>query len=176
MRSAAYQTLTVFPKGQNLLAQKRHVNVRSMFSPKRNLKSDPEKRWQQPDRIFFGFGACHILTGVFVSKPKFGNFYGEWIIPKKGFSGTHMYATNGIYAFDYHGFSCREKLLARYWAGYRKRYPGWDAQIERISFPLLDTIELNARKHLGPDQYFGDPILRAKRFISSKRMPPALFG
>ena len=176
LRSEVHQILMVCTDRQSLPAQKRHVKVRSMFTPKRNLKSDPEKRWQQSDRIFFGFGACHILTGVFLADPKFSDFYGEWIVPEEGFSGTHMYATNGMYAFDYHGFWCREKLLARYWAGFRKRYPGWDAQIERISFPLLNTKELNARKHLGPDQYFGDPILRAKRFISSKRTPPVLLG
>ena len=91
-----------------------------------------------------------------------------------GHTGSHIYATNGLIFFDFHGYVVREKLLARYWAGYQVRYPGWDAKIAKIDFPLLDTQELNARKHLGPDQYFDDPIPRARSFIASKQCPVEL--
>jgi hypothetical protein len=29
---------------------------------KGGIKRNPERRWALPDRIFFGFGACHILA------------------------------------------------------------------------------------------------------------------
>ena len=105
-----------------------------------------------------------------------GGFYGEWIVPNEGFTGNHMFVTNGQVSFDFHGYSLRESLLARYWRGYQTRYPEWDAKIVEIDFPLLDTQELNARKHLGPDQYFGDPVTRARQFIASKRCPGELLA
>jgi hypothetical protein len=145
-----------------------------MYWPDPEIKNHPERRWKQPDRIFFGFGACHILAGVFLEDMTALGFYGEWIVPAEGFSGNHIYVTNGEIVFDFHGCSAREKLLERYWKGYQKRYPGWDAHIAKINFPLLDTIELNKRNHRGPDQYFGDPIPRARRFIASKRRPTDL--
>lgn len=101
-------------------------------------------------------------------------FYGEWIIPAEGFSGTHIYVTNGKLAFDFHGYSFRKNLLSKYWRGYQRLYPSWSAEVEKIDFPLLDTIELNKRKHLGPDQYFKDPRPRAKRFIDRAKLPKEL--
>jgi len=148
--------------------------IARMFRPKRNLKNYPEKRWLQRDRVFFGFGACHILAGVFLENPPLEGFYGEWIIPSEGFSGTHMYVTNGKLAFDFHGYSFRKNLLSKYWCGYRQRHPGWSAEVAKIDFPLLDTMELNKRKHLGPDQYFKDPRPRAKRFIDRAKLPTEL--
>jgi hypothetical protein len=85
-----------------------------------------------------------------------------------------MYATDGRISFDFHGYALRERLLTRYWRGYRRRFPGWSAQVRKIDFPLLDTCELNRRKHLGPDQFFADPIPRARRFIAAKTCPGAL--
>ncbi|WVX50893.1 hypothetical protein ROLI_039930 [Roseobacter fucihabitans] len=142
-----------------------------MFEPKQTVKNDPEKRWYQSDRVFFGFGACHILAGVFLEDPPLEGFYGEWIVPAKGYSGTHIYATNGVLAFDFHGYSYRENLLAKYWRGQQKRCPDWAATIIEIDFHLLDTAELSKRKHLGADQYFNDPRPRAKQFISAIKPP-----
>ncbi|KIC48708.1 hypothetical protein [Tateyamaria sp. ANG-S1] len=142
-----------------------------MFRPKRNLKSHPEKRWQQRDRVFFGFGACHILAGVFLEEMSVEGFYGEWIEPGDGFRGTHVYATNGVLAFDFHGYSYRDNLLSRYWKWHQEQFYGWTATVIAVDFCLLDTSELNKRQHRGPDQYFGDPIPRARKFINSHRMP-----
>ena len=80
-----------------------------------------------------------------------------------------MYVTNGSIAFDYHGYSLREKLLTHYWKGWSERYVGWNAKVQKVDFPLLETVELNKRKHLGPDQFFGDPVARAKKFLLSFR-------
>ena len=142
-----------------------------MFRPNRNLKNYPEKRWLQRDRGFFGFGACHILAGVFLEDPPLDGFYGEWIVPSEGFTGTHIYVTNGALAFDFHGYSFRKNLLKKYWRGHQKRCPDWTALIQKTDFLLLDTTELNKRDHLGPDQFFEDPRPRAKQFIARTRLP-----
>ena len=145
-----------------------------MCWPIPGMKKYPESRWRQPDQIFFGFGACHILTGAFLEERPFEGFYGEWIISNEGFRGTHMYVTNGLITFDYHGYVLGEKLLSRYWKGHQDCYCGWQANIEKLDFPLLDTTALNKRKHLGLDQSFGDPVPRARDFIKSKKLPAQL--
>ncbi|WP_202981917.1 hypothetical protein [Roseobacter cerasinus] len=147
-----------------------------MFRPRHNLKNDPEKRWRQSDRVFFGFGACHILAGVFLETPPLDGFYAEWIVPSEDFGGTHIYVTNGVLAFDFRGYSLRQNLLQRHFRHHQDLYPGWSAVVEEIDFPLLDTTEVNKRKHLGPDQYFDDPRPRARAFIAAIPVPFGVHG
>lgn len=136
-----------------------------MYWLKPGIKNNPERRWRLPDRIFFGHGACHILAGVFLDMKPLPGFHAEKITPHEDFAGNHVYVTDSVVAFDYHGYSLRERLLAHHRRGWSTRYPGWGAVVERVDFSLLDTSELNRRKMLGPDQYFGDPVLRARGFI-----------
>ncbi len=42
-----------------------------MYVLKRGIKKDPERRWALPDRIFFGYGACHILAGTSQERVEF---------------------------------------------------------------------------------------------------------
>lgn len=49
--------------------------------------------------------------------------------------------------------------------GWASRNPGWHCTIATVDFDLLDTVELNRRKMLGPDQYLHDPVPRARRFL-----------
>jgi hypothetical protein len=137
-----------------------------MYWPEPGIKRDAQRRWNLPDRIFFGHGACHILDGVFLEIQPLPGFYAERIVPNEGFLGNHIYVTNGSIAFDFHGYSARERLLRHHRLGWSNRYQGWTAEIERLDFSLLDTAALNARKMLGPDQYFRDPAARAERFIA----------
>jgi hypothetical protein len=136
-----------------------------MYILKHGIKKDPVRRWALPDRIFFGYGACHILAGVFLRNPPMNGFHAERIIPAEGFAGNHVYVTDGRLAFDYHGYSSRERLFAHHATGWSMHHPGWSGMIERVEFDLLDTTELNQRKMLGPDQYLHDAIPRAQAFI-----------
>lgn len=136
-----------------------------MYWLKPGIKRDPVKRWNLPDRIFFGNGACHILAGEYLELSPRPGFHAEWIVPIKGFYGNHIYVTDGTIAFDFHSYTLRDNLLAHHRKGWSARYPGWDAEIQTVDFPLLKTAALNQRKMLGPDQYLNDPIARAKRFI-----------
>lgn len=138
-----------------------------MYRLKPGVKQDPARRWALPDRVFFGHGACHILAGVYLSRPPQPGFYAERVLPGDGFAGNHIFVTNGVVAFDYHGCSKRLNLLQHHTAAWAKNSdPGWHCTLQRVDFDLLNTAALNARKMLGPDQYAGDPITRAAAFIS----------
>jgi hypothetical protein len=65
-------------------------------------------------------------------------------------------------------------MICPFGSGAGRPYRRWDANIVKIDYPLLDTAEFNQRQHRGPDQYFGDPIPRARRFIASKSLPDGL--
>ncbi|MCW2308661.1 hypothetical protein [Rhodobium gokarnense] len=137
-----------------------------MYVLKPGIKRDPERRWALPDRIFFGFGACHILAGVFLRRSPLAGFYGERVVPDEGFSGNHIFVTDGTVAFDFHGYVLRERLVAHHCNCWRRQQAGWHGRMERVDFDLLDTADLNRRKMLGPDQYFGDAVARAERFLA----------
>ena len=137
-----------------------------MYWLKPGIKKDPQRRWNLPDRIFFGHGACHILAGVFLKMQPLQNFHAERVIPNEGFAGNHIYVTNGSIAFDFHGYSVRKRLIEHHYRGWTRRYPGWGAEISNVDFELLDTAALNARKMLGPDQYLFDAAERARHFLS----------
>ncbi len=136
-----------------------------MYRLMAGIKKDPERRWALPDRIFFGHGACHILAGIYLSRPPLPGFHAERIIPSNAFAGNHIYVTNGDIAFDYHGYCGRERLLAHHRRSWSRQIEGWDCTVETVDFDLLSTAELNARKMRGPDQYLFDPRPRAQRFI-----------
>ncbi|QBF31014.1 hypothetical protein [Thalassococcus sp. S3] len=138
-----------------------------MYRLKPGIKTDPKRRWALPDRIFFGYGACHILAGVYLARPPLDGFYAERIVPKDGFAGNHIFVTDGAVAFDYHGYSARRALLEHHMAGWAAQYDRkWACRIEHVTFDLLSRSDLNARKMLGPDQYFSDPVARANAFIN----------
>ncbi|PWE27681.1 hypothetical protein C4N9_14635 [Pararhodobacter marinus] len=138
-----------------------------MYRLKPGIKQDPLRRWRLPDRIFFGHGACHILAGVYLHDAPLPGFRAERIIPGDGKPGNHVYVTDGTIAFDFHGYSDREALLTHHVRGWRRvSGPEWRCTVESVRFDLLDTLALNARKMRGPDQYWGDAVVRARAFLA----------
>ena len=140
-----------------------------MYFLKPGIKADPHRQWSLPDRIFFGYGACHILAGVFLDQPPLPGFYAERVVPVEGCSGgNHVYVTDGVIAFDYHGYSGRDRLLEHHKRVWSTRYDRWRGAIERVNFDLLSTVDLNMRQMRGPDQYLHDAIPRARRFVDQR--------
>ncbi len=136
-----------------------------MYRLKPGIKRNPQKRWNLPDRIFFGHGACHILAGVYLKLLSPPKFYAVWIKPDSNFYGNHIFVTNGETAFDYHGYSQYDRLVEHHKKGWLQEYSDWSSRIIKVDFNLLNTHCLNKRKMLGPDQYLHNPISRAKCFI-----------
>jgi len=132
---------------------------------KPGIKQDPVRRWALPYRIFFGYGACHILAGVFLERYAELNWYALRITPEKGLSGSHVFVTDGRVAFDYHGYSGLKRLLRHHEDSWTRYFGEWQAEIARVDFSLLDTTQLNARNMRGPDQYYGNTIERTNNFL-----------
>ncbi|MEL6463324.1 MAG: hypothetical protein AAFQ58_00015 [Pseudomonadota bacterium] len=139
-----------------------------MFRLKPGTKQDPARRWALPDRAFFAHGACHILAGTYLLDPPRAGLRAERIVPSGPFPGNHVYLTDGDVAFDYRGYVDRTRLLAWFRTAWGKHVPNWSGTVSAVTFDLLDTAALNARKMRGPDQYHGDPIARAHRFLAHK--------
>lgn len=128
-------------------------------------KQDPVARWNLPDRIFFGHGACHILAGVFLQQNIQASFKAFWIKPKEH-SGNHVFVSDAEIAFDYHGYSVLDRLKQHHRKVWQQQYPTWEAGVVLVNFDLLDTRALNQRNMRGPDQYQGDAVLRAKNYLA----------
>ena len=94
-----------------------------MFFPKINVKIDPVRRWYRPDRHFFANGACQVLAFAFLERYPDLEFRARWIKPAAGFSGNHIYVTDGINAFDYHGLTTEQRLLALAFRRGRRFFP-----------------------------------------------------
>lgn len=137
-----------------------------MYHLKPGVKHDPVRRWSLPDRIFFGHGACAILAGVFLRDMPNARFHAERVVPSEGFAGNHVYVTDDLVAFDYHGYSRRDRLLLHHTSGWaRHSIEGWACRLERVDFDLLDPQALSRNKMLRPEQYLHDPVARARTFL-----------
>jgi hypothetical protein len=140
-----------------------------MFFPKINVKDDPFRRWHRPDRHFFANGACHVLAFAFLQHyPDFG-FHARWIKPAAGLTGNHIYVTDGINAFDYHGLTTEQRLLAFGFERARRFFPGWDAMLVDLPTDVLIS-ELRSRQIEGlwlrePKQFLHDALPRARAFL-----------
>jgi hypothetical protein len=147
-----------------------------VFFPKTNAKADPVLSWHRPDRQFFANGACHILAFAFLERHAACGFHARWIKPAAGFSGNHIYVTNGQRAFDYHGFSYEERLLDLAFRRARRFYPGWDATLVNLPTEVL-VCEQKSREIDGlwlrePTQFLHNALPRARAFLDRYESEP----
>ena len=145
-----------------------------MYVLKPGVKRDPVRRWALPDRIFFGHGACHILAGVYLEAPPFKGLYGERIEPLAGAPGSHVYVTDGVIAFDYHGYTRWSELLEHTKTKARRLWPGWDCALTDLPMDVLVSGP-KSRTYEGlwlrePKQFLHDAMPRAETFVA--RFPP----
>lgn len=148
-----------------------------MFRLKPGIKSDPVKRWNLPERVFFACGACHILAHAFLSAYPDCGFQAVWIRPAKGFTGNHVFVTNGETAFDFHGYRCEQALVAHHFAKGRLWWPGWDGALVPLPQDVLIS-EAKSKTYDGlwlrePGQFLHDAMPRAKAFLARYGPPPS---
>jgi hypothetical protein len=140
-----------------------------MFFPKINVKKNPVRRWHRPDRHFFANGACQVLAFAFLERYPGLGFHARWIKPAAGFSGNHIYVTDGISAFDYHGVVTERRLLSFGFKRARRFFPGWDATLVDLPADVLIS-EQRSRQIEGlwlrePKQFLYDALPRARNFL-----------
>jgi hypothetical protein len=141
-----------------------------MYRLRPGIKKHPEKRWSLPDRVFFACGACHILAYAFLQRFPDRGFRALWIKPAESFTGNHIVATNdeGL-AFDYHGWSRFDRLMAHMRAKANRWWPGWDATLIELPPDVLIS-EAKSRTYEGlwlrePKQFLHDAMPRAERYL-----------
>jgi hypothetical protein len=136
----------------------------AMFFPNINVKNDPVRRWHRPDRHFFANGACQVLAFAFLERYPDLGFHARWIKPAAGFTGNH-----GINAFDYHGLTTEQRLLAFGFRRGRRFFPGWDAALVDLPADVLIS-EQRSRQIEGlwlgePRQFLYDALPLARSFL-----------
>lgn len=148
-----------------------------MFRLKPGIKSDPVKRWNLSERVFFACGACHILAYAFLEAYPEHGFRAVWIRPAEGFTGNHVFVTDGRTAFDFHGYRREEALIAHHWAKGRLWWPGWDLTLVPLPQDVLIS-EAKSRSYDGlwlrePGQFLHDAMPRARAFLVRFGPPPS---
>jgi hypothetical protein len=122
--------------------------------------------WKREDRAFFAAGACHILAHQFLSLHHGEDYQLIYIKPHEGFTGGHMYACDGLWAFDFNGWTLEAELLEVHAAAFAAAQPGW-------SFDRVVLVEglpefLKQSNDLRPPDYFPElPWKRAYNYIHS---------
>jgi hypothetical protein len=132
-------------------------------------KFDSHKRWALSERVFFACGACHILSYAFLDRHASSGCRAMWIRPHEGFSGNHIFVTDGRYVFDYHGYSEHDFYLQHTFKRAKHYYPGWDAALVELPKDVLVS-EQKSRTYDGlwlrePGQFLYDALPRAYKFL-----------
>ena len=140
-----------------------------MFFAKINVKKDPIRRWHRPDRHFFANGACQVLAYAFLEQYPHLGFHARWIRPASGYTGNHIFVTDGVNAFDYHGLTTEARLLSLGFRRARRFFPGWDATLIDLPTEVLIS-EQRSREIEGlwlrePKQFLYDALPRARAFL-----------
>jgi hypothetical protein len=141
-----------------------------MFFPRINVKDDPVRRWHRPDRHFFANGACQVLAFAFLERYAAIGFHARWIKPAAGFTGNHIYVTDGFHAFDYHGLTTEQRLLAFGFKRAQRFFPGWDATLVDVPAQALIS-EPHSRQIEGlhlrePGQFLHNALPRAREYLN----------
>jgi hypothetical protein len=147
-----------------------------MYVPPPGTKSDPVKRWNLSERVFFACGACHILAFAFLERYPDAGFAPRWIRPLKGFTGSHIVVVRDDTAFDYHGYSRWPALFDHIGRRASQRWPGWDAEVLPLP-PVVLASEIRSRYYdrlwlREPKQFLHDALPRARAYLD--RYPPPI--
>ena len=144
------------------------------------MRTDAERRnqrisWARSDRAFFASGACHVLAFRLVHRHPDGQFRVVLIRPHEERPGSHAYATDGVWAFDFNGWTLESTLLTESADECRRRWPSWD--FDRIEVEVDHDLDHFCRRwgHRPPTDFAFDVVKRADRFIDFfAREPPEL--
>lgn len=153
-------------------SNKKSINIYKsslLFERTEEEKNDINKSWARSDQAFFAAGACHILAFAFIKKFPDKNFKIYYIKPIQNFSGSHVFVSDGIWAFDHNGWTKRAELIEQTKIAYQAKYSGWD--FELIQIYNLESL-CRDNYHRLPEQYAELPWDRAFRYIEKINQNP----
>lgn len=126
---------------------------------------DQQLSWERDDKAFFASGACHILAYTFANKLVDSNYKIIFIKPSQQFGsiGTHVYVTDGEWAFDFNGWSKESDLLRVNEEAYQTAHEGWTYEKVEPDVDLETFCKDN--NHRLPKDFAGDVVARAEEYI-----------
>lgn len=125
---------------------------------------DVRLSWARPDVRFFSAGACHVLAFAFLERHPRAGFRPRFVRPAPGFRGSHVYVTDGRWAFDAQGYVPEDDLLREHEAALAALQPGWRAEVVDVEVPLAEFCA--AHQHRAPWDFPGDVWRRARRYVA----------
>jgi hypothetical protein len=157
---------------RGLFALNSNAIVKIMYKPSYLFDRTPEQKrdillsWDRDDQAFFASGACHILADLFVQLHQVDGFKTIHIKPAEGFPGNHVFASNGVWAFDHNGWTKEDELLSVTEKAYVGRYRDWSYE-KIILEPSMTSLEdfCKENNHRLPWQYAHLPWERARKYI-----------
>jgi len=144
------------------------------------IKRDPIRRWNLPDRVFFACGACHVLAYAFLERYGGSGGRAMWMRPDPGFTGNHVLVVgpgpDPGWAFDYHGYTRPEALLAHARRKAARWWPGWGMSLAPLAVETLVSEPLS-RRHEGlwlrePGDFLHNALPRAHAYLGRFPAPP----
>lgn len=141
-------------------------------------KQDQVKRWNLPDRVFFAAGACHILAYAFLERFPDCGARAFWTKPLDGSPTNHIIVMKENCAFDYHGYTKRDALMAHFRSRARRIWPEWHNELVELPPDVLIS-EAKSKTYPGlwlrePQQFLFDALPRARAYLDRFEHPPEL--
>ncbi len=126
-------------------------------------RTDQQIAWERPDQAFFAAGACHLLA--WVCRDVYPDHGIQLVGMRLGGDPqvSHTYAIWRGWAFDHSGWNAEKDLLE-----VNAAFEGRPLELILLSAGLGEFCRRH--NHRLPDQYWQDPIPRARSYLS--RHPP----
>lgn len=131
-------------------------------------RQDQYLAWARADEAFFAAGACHILAFRFLCHHAGDRHHAVLLHPTGDLPGSHVYVSDGVWAFDFNGWTLESLLLATSTAECNRRWPAWGFEPIEVREDLDAFCE--RWSHRPPADFPFDVTKRADRYL--ERFPP----
>lgn len=142
------------------------------------VKQDKVKQWNLPERVFFAAGACHILAYAFLERFPDCGARAFWTKPLDDSPTNHIIVMRGNCAFDYHGYTKRDVLMAHFRYRACRTWPEWRSELVELPLDVLVSEE-KSKTYSGLwlrelQQFLFDALPRAHAYLDRFSHPPEL--
>ena len=126
-------------------------------------QTNPFLAWNRTDQAFFAAGACHFLAFRVVERFPDAGLSIVHITPAEGHVGSHVYVTDGLWAFDFNGWSPAGELWVVNADACTADNSAWTGEQVTVTDDLATFCAAN--NHRLAADFAGDVVARADRFI-----------